>query len=594
MPARLSQGDGCLTLKLGGTKDEFAAQLARAKAVAGRRYNGEAKTWEFPDSDDSLLKVVYTVEPDLTADLERRVQNARQEQASSLLTALPDDAPVAVPWQERLAGKQRSAIDFGATHGHVLLADDMGAGKTVEGMSIVYEHGIRHLPDFDFFDHERPCLAISPNSVTRHWRKEIVKWTPLDDDCIQIIDGKNKKTREAQLEAEALWYIVNWEKLQARVGLVVGNSKGRGPLELKDWYGIIADEAHRAKNHEAQITRALWQLQAPVQIAASGTPVMNNPGELYALLRWLRPEQYTSYWKFFHSYTEFYEGYKGKPTVIGVKNADALRFELADKMIRRTKREIHPSIPEPFEPIVYEPPMGAEQQKVYDDTEKDFWLEIATEARENVDGHDPHKPRPEQVKDAIEAKLEGASFDTIKLMIPNAATRTLRLRQVSTSPAVIGGLDVSSKLDDIERVVRDGGDRPWAFFAWFQPSVQLLIQRFESMGLTVQGFSGDTHDAPERAEMSDAFQRGEFQIIVASIGAGGQGIEFFRAADCGFLEEDWVPGINQQAFDRIDRKGQQQRPQRHIWRTPNTVDTGSIAPKLATKKLITSTLLGDA
>lgn len=590
MPARLSQGDGCLVLKLGGTKDEFAAQLARAKAVAGRRYNGQNKSWEFPDSDDSLLKVIYTVEPDLTKDLERRVQAARQEQAESLLTALPDDAPIAVPWQASLAGKQRSAIDFGARQEHILLADDMGAGKTVEATSAIYEHAIRAgIDPFAGAGLEQPCLAIAPNSVMNHWRKEIVKWTPLDDDSIQIIDGKDKKKRAAQLEVGAAWFIVNWEKLQERVGLVVPNSKGKGPLEHLDFYGIIADEAHRAKNPDAQLTKALWQLTAPVQIAASGTPVMNNPGELYALLRWLRPEQYTSYWKFFHSYTEFYEGYKGKPTIIGVKNADALRFELADKMVRRTKRQIHPDIPKPFDPIVYEPPMGTDQQKVYDETEVDFWLELAKEAADP----DVTDLSAGKLQDILDANLEEAPLETIKLMIPNAATRTVRLRQVATSPATLGGINASSKMDDILRVVGDSGDRPWAFFAYYQASVDLLTERLRDAGYTAECFHGSNSDQVRRAELSSRFQGGDFQIIVASIGTGGQGIEFFRAADCGFLEESWVPGINQQAFDRVDRKGQKQRPQRHIWRTPKTVDTGSIAPKLATKRLIVASILGD-
>lgn len=590
MPARLSQGENCLVLKLGGTKEEFAAQLARAKAVAGRRYNGANKTWEFPDSDDSLMKVIHTVEPELSAEVQRRVVAARQEQAESLLTALPDDAAVAVPWRDRLAPKQRSAIDFMARHERILLADEMGAGKTVEAISACYEWQIRSWEDGGVPAGEERFLVVCPNSVMDHWRRELIKWVGLDTEKVQIIDGKTPKKRQEQLDnPDAVWFIVNWEKLPARSKLVVPNAKGRGPLEKIKWTGIIVDEAHRAKNHKSQVAGALWQLEAPVRIAASGTPIMNNPGELWALLRWLRPEQYTSYWKFFHSYTEFYEGYKGKPTVIGVKNADALRFELADKMVRRTKRMIHPSIPEPFDPIIYEPPMGAEQAKLYAEAEDAFWLDIAQAA---VDPDD-REVTPQKVKDLMDAGLENTSLETLKLMIPNAATRTGRLRQIATSPAVLGGEDHSSKMDEILEVVENGGpDRPWAFFAWFQPSVDLLIARFKAAGYSVEGFHGGNSAAPERAEMSARFQNGDFQIIVASIGAGGEGIEFFRAADCGFLEEEWVPARNDQAFGRVDRKGQGNRPQRHIFRTPGTVDTGSIAPKNATKRLITTSVLG--
>lgn len=592
MPARLIQGDEVLYVKLGGTKEEFQAQLARVKAMSGKRYNPDhpehGKVWEIPDDDAALLKLVHTVEPELPAGLLVRVRTARQEQASELVTQIPDDAELQIPWADRLAGKQRAGVEFmlETAQGHAILADDMGGGKTVQAISTVYESWRRENGDAPFTGR---VLVIAPASVLDHWRRELKKWADVPDEKIVIVDASGKDAAKKRAEQvanipEGGWCLVNWEKLQKRVKLAGESAKKKGPLDKVKWYGVIADEAHRAKNHDSQQSKALQRLRAPVQIAATGTPVMNNPGELYALLAWLRPEQYTSYWAFYYSYTEFYKGYQGRDVIIGVKNADDLRFELSDKMVRRTKREIHPDIPEPLDPIIYEPPMSAKQAKIYAEAEKDFWFEIAQA---------PDISREQKLEMVEALEDEAISVETVKMMIPNAAARTMRMRQVATSPAILGGEDVSSKLDEAEQIVLSNGiDQPFVWFAWFKDTVDLLVHRFRELGADARGFHGGNSTREERAEMAAAFQAGEFSIICATIKTGGTGIDLYRAADCGFIEEDWVPGENQQAFDRIDRKGQGFHPQRHILRAPDTVDVGKIAPKLATKQLIVETITG--
>lgn len=568
MPARLREEGDLLVLKLGGDADEFQHQKAAAKTIAGYRYDPDLKAWCYRNTDETLVELSQRVEPEMTKPLEARVQAAAAEQAEQLVTTLPDDAPCAVPWRERLAPKQRAGIDFMAGHPHAILADEMGAGKTAEAISTVYEYLLRRADPA-----ERPevplkarVLVICLNAATGHWQREIKKW--CGDESTVIKGGPDKRTEE--LANSNSWTIINWEKLALMAP----------ELSKIEWDGVLADEAHFAKNPKSKRTKALWKCKAPVQIAISGTPVMNNPGELFSLLKWLRPEQYTSYWAFFYKFTEYYEGARSRKIVTGVKNADALRFELADKLVRRTKREIHPEIPEPFDPIIYEPEMKADQAALYKKALTEFWLQLAHETAEVGDAEE---------KEALVAAVEQNNV----LMIPNAAARTVRLRQIATSPALLGDPDSSGKLDEIERIVRDGGaGRPWVWFAWYRETVDLLVARFNAMGIEAHGFKGGEGERPD--ELAQSFQAGEFPIICATIKSGGQSIELQTAADCGFAEEEYVPGINQQAFDRIDRMGQKQRPQRHIVRTPGTVETGKIAPAQGTKKLIVTTILGGS
>lgn len=591
MPARVIQGDGVLLVKLGGTKKEFQAQLARVKTLPGKRYNPNhpehKKVWEIPDDDKSLLKLVSTIEPELPAGLLARVRSARQEQATELVTKLPDDAKLLVPWADRLAGKQRAGVNFmlETAKGKALLADDVGAGKSVQAITMVEEYLLRN-PDADAV---LPRLVIAPMSVLDHWRRELKKWAAVPDERIVIINGTTPTKREKQL-AEAVklpgaWVLVNWEKLQKRVKLVGASTKKKGPLDKIKWLAVIADESHRAKTHDSQTAKGLHKLRAPIQIAASGTPVLNAPHELYSILHWLEPKQYTSFWAFYYSYTETYKGWQGRDVIIGVRNADGLRFELAPKMVRRMKREIHASIPEPLDPIVYEPPMGKKQAELYAAAEKDFWLEVAQ-------APDIAAEKKKEIAAGLESDV--LDIELAKLMIPNAAARTTRLRQVATSPALLGGEDVSSKLDEAEQLVLNADpENPWVFFAWFKDSVDLLCSRLQNLGFDARGFHGANSTREDRANLAAEFQAGEFSIICATIATAGVGIDLFRASDCVFIEQDWVPGQNLQAFGRVDRKGQTFHPQRHIIQVPDTVDTGKIKPKLATKTLIVESLLGS-
>jgi SNF2 family DNA or RNA helicase len=687
MPARLREDEDAdeLVLKLGGQGNEFSDQLAKVKEMSGvgKRYDGGTKTWRFPNDPDALMAVVHSVEPELSAELAARVKKAAAEIAGDLITRLPDDAALSIPWRERLTPKQRAGVDFIAEHPRTLLCDEMGGGKTIEAISSVYESLLRARITLDDDQTVRklseattnePILAgqqapgqipgvlqglstsgtgeaargrneiaaeiqgtalrglwdsasarvygpgshqaeavrsdepgvlpqddegrdrtvraslselssvealprgrflvVCPNSVTGVWMRELSNWVGVGG---IVIDGKTPEKRAEQLDGATDWVIINWEKLQKSVGLLP-------LLEKINWDAVIADEAHRAKNRKAQKTKGLWKLRAPMQIAATGTPIMNDPGELWSLLRWLRPQQYTSYWKFFYDYCDFYNGYKGKKMVKGVRNADALRFELADKMVRRTKREIHKGIPKPFPPSVRVIPMKPAQQKLYDEALKEFWLDVIQAASES----DDPSLMPEHVEDIMNA----GDLESVKMLIPNAAARLVRCRQIATSPAVLGGPDESGKLDAVMDTITDAEDgRPFVVFAWYRPTVQLILDRLEHAKISARGFTGDT-PAKDRTALAAEFQDGKFDVIVATIATGGEGIDLFRSSDVLMVEEDWVPAKNQQAIDRCDRMGQQNPVQAQFFRSADSVETGKLAPKLATKTLITTTILG--
>src|SRR5690606_28906946 len=159
-------------------------------------------------------------------------------------------------------------------------------------------------------------------------------------------------------------------------------------FEKTDWLCVIADEVHRAKNRKTKTTQGLWKTRGEIMLGASGTPLMNDPSELWSILAWLWPDDYNklgakvgarSYWTFYDEYVDYTEGHFGK-IINGVKNPDALRLELRNRLIRRTKGQVL-DLPDKIR-IPVELTLNPKQEKLYKEAEKALWLEVTKEAEE--------------------------------------------------------------------------------------------------------------------------------------------------------------------------------------------------------------------
>jgi len=566
MAAKLTRNGDILSLTLTGMpKPDFMEALKRAKMIPGRRWNPDNKSWEFPAEAQIAERILHTIRPVPTAEVIGWVRKARVESAEQLATALPEDStsPLLLPWADKLYGYQRAGIEFLVNNPSSLLADDMGLGKTVQSISAVWEFCARSSEPLA----ERPRLVIAPNSVKGNWAKEVDKWA---GEQAFVLDGKTAPKRRAQLERyidePGAWIVVNWEKVRAkRVG---GKVEMVEPL-LRDanWGAIIADEAHRAKNRKSQQTLGLWQLNAPVKLALTGTPIMNSPDEIWALLAWLAPEQYgrgggrTAYWTFYDQYVDYYEGPYGR-VITGARNPDALRFELANKLVRRTKASAL-DLPEKVRQYI-DVPLLPKQRKLYEEAERELWLEIAqTEGPE-----------------ALERSL---------LEIPNGAARCTRLRQIASSPALLGGDDTSAKLDTAVELIRDAG-RQVVVFSEFKMTCALLADRLAKHKITTGMITGNV-PPEERTDAVMRFQEGDVDVMICTLDAGGVGITLTAADTVIFLERDWTPAINEQAEDRLHRIGQENHVSVVILQGLDTVDTDRVAPANELKSAIVSSVI---
>jgi SNF2 family DNA or RNA helicase len=262
--------------------------------------------------------------------------------------------------------------------------------------------------------------------------------------------------------------------------------------------------------------------------------------------------------------------------VVGVKNPDALRFELKDRLIRRTKVE-KLNLPEKVRhhiPVTLNP----SQQKLYSEAEAAFWLQI------------------EQAIKAGDEKLAADVADVIAgkkriLEIQNGAARTVRLRQIACSPALLGGEDDSAKLDAIVDKIVDNNHLQHVVFTEFVQGANLLVDRLRKKKLTSEAFTGEVADTRVRTHYEDRFQSGEIQVLVGTLSAMREAVTLTAASTVHFCERAWVPGWNEQAEDRLWRNGQENRVLVLIYEGVDSVDTQKVRPTLYLKENIVSSVL---
>lgn len=493
-------------------------------------------------------------------------------------------------------------ISVAAENSLYLTEDYIVTHNTLQSITAVEEYHMRRAPEAqggidlnaevgeDTY-RPGPVLVICPNTIRDNWKREIEDgpnpelfdrslWPELK---ATVIDGRTPAKRKEQAQ-EAIkrndYLVVNWEKLR------------RMPeLQKVEWAGIIADEAHRAKNRKSKQSEALRKLKAPVKISATGTPIMNSPDELWPLLNWIDRKTYSSYWRFFNMYVESYEGYRGSKVITGVRNADKLRFELKDKLIRRTKKQVLDDFPDKLPEQIIEVEMLPKQKKAYVAAQNEFLLNVEEAMRDPEVSNDK--------KRSILAALQTGDIEYLGREVDNAAARMSFMRQIATSPALMVDdngepfEDISSKLDAVVEKIGDHPGKPFVVACWHKRAAEVLAERLrKQLKINVAFLHGDVHP-DERAKRVQEFQDGNLDVLIGTIAVAGVGITLTRADTIIFIEEDWVPANNRQMEDRIYRVGQKNDVTVIKYRSKDTVDTLDIAPANRLKQLIESAVYGD-
>lgn len=398
-----------------------------------------------------------------------------------------------------------------------ILGDDMGLGKTLQALTCLAIDVVR--------EQGNTAIVVAPVTLKGNWSDEIKLFTRFPH---VILGQKPHPSRPGKIkiltpvEREAQLYefftiegpkilIANYEQIERHLELI----------NKMKFHARIFDEAHYLKNPKAKRTKACMAIKATRTFLLTGTPMLNHANELWTLLNMVWPKKFPSYWSFINRYVVF-GGFEGKQ-MVGIKHENELKDALQSIMLRRLSEEVL-DLKEPRW-IPRRVDLHPEQLKLYE--------QLSDEGIIDIDGMDP-------------------------LEVENALTKFLRHKQICCTTATLLGptKDFSYKLDlaasDATELV-ENGHRVVAF-TQFRPGIEAYKKRLHALGVETWEIHGDVPSA-YRPEVVKQWGDAKPGVLVCQTMVAGVGLNMTASRHCQFLDKLFVPGLNRQAWKRLDRIG---------------------------------------
>jgi SNF2 family DNA or RNA helicase len=420
-----------------------------------------------------------------------------------------------------------------------LLADDMGLGKSLQALTVFCIDVKRGIAE--------TMLVVCPVTLRENWVDEIEKFTRIPYTLLGEVANPNKRgemkkltpaKRQAQLveftqQTGPRILICNYEQLV--------NPVHSATLRKFQFSAALYDEAHYIKNHKAKRTDAALAIRSKRSFMLTGTPMLNQVNELWTLLHRIDPRAFPKYWTFVNRYCVF-GGFENRQ-IIGVKNEAELKKILGKIMIRRMKNDVLARDKPTY--IQHKVGLSDTQRKLYDQIENELYL---------TDGN-------------------GVEYD-----VENDLTKFLRLKQVCNTPYSIDPSlpDDSLKLDRVIEVCEEiaSANDKFVLFTQFRGTMAATANRIYKAKLgPLHLLNGDVPTG-ERVPIVKQWgsERGA-SILLCMTQVAGVGLNMVKANQGGFIDKLFVPGLNKQAVDRMDRIGQDKPVLIHEFITKGTVES---------------------
>jgi superfamily II DNA or RNA helicase len=202
--------------------------------------------------------------------------------------------------------------------GRVLLADEVGLGKTIEAGMVLKEYLLRGMVE--------RFLVLVPASLVGQWREELE--SKFDICCATTQDGLLRQ------DPDRFWD-------QPRVVASLATARRRehaGRLRRRDFDLVIVDEAHHLRDRASESYKLVDGLNKRFLLLLSATPVQNDLTELYNVLTLLKPGVFKTLKDFRTLYMT-----AGKPRQPA--NSEQLRGLMRSAMIRNTRAVVALRLP---------------------------------------------------------------------------------------------------------------------------------------------------------------------------------------------------------------------------------------------------------
>ncbi|RRS00031.1 DEAD/DEAH box helicase [Aquabacterium soli] len=389
-----------------------------------------------------------------------------------------------------------------------ILADDMGLGKTAQVLAhLLIEQQAGRLAG-------APALVVLPTSLIANWQAEARRITPSLR--VLTLHGPQRADRLPDVPAHDVvltTYPLLWRDIEQ--------------IQAHPFHLLILDEAQSVKNAASRSADAVRRVRARHRLCMTGTPLENHLGELWAQFDFLMPG-------FLGDARSFKRQWRDPIEVNGeTLRARLLAARVRPFILRRRKDEVATELP-PRTEIIRRVRLEGRQRELYES------VRVAADHQ-------------------VRRVLARQGFGNALISVLDAL---LKLRQVCCDPALLKGHRIPRTMEraklawlceTLPTLVAEG--RRVLVFSQFTELLALVEIELQAIGVPHLVLTGQTAPAT-RGRVVAAFQDLQAPVLLASLKAGGVGLNLTAADTVIHLDPWWNPAVEQQATDRAHRIGQ--------------------------------------
>lgn len=394
-----------------------------------------------------------------------------------------------------------------------LLCDEMGLGKTWSTLGLLMNSPLKH------------TLLFCPLAVVHQWVSAAMEtgfgiWTVKGGSWMKVSGSGNTFKRQL--------FIVNYDKLLFNPSL----------FKERIWHRIVCDEAHTIRNPETSRYSRMKKIRAERWWFLSGTPIVNRPTDLQALLHLMNRSI----------------------SIDKTYTTEQLTVWMNTYALQRTVTMVRSQLPDaPRQPIINQLslPFASEEEATF---------------YKAVQGC-----TASQLQSAFESDMN--NMHVILLLL-------LRLRQISVHPQVYinakrrelksaygradwdGHSTKTTVLGELLEKERQG--RGWVVFCNFHDEITQLremlakepsvgqIEIYDGSLSAAERQSAIERTVAARASAAGAEEDGRHTVFLVQILCGGTGLNLQHMDRVVFMSPWWTAALMDQALGRVLRMGQKE------------------------------------
>jgi superfamily II DNA or RNA helicase len=398
--------------------------------------------------------------------------------------------------------------------GRVLLADEVGLGKTIEAGMVLKEYALGGMAE--------RVLVLSPASLVGQWREELE--TKFGLPFATTHDPLLRADPHAFWGQKRIIASISTARREEHAECLLG-----GIFDL-----VIMNEAHHLRDRSSQSWKLVDALNKRFLLLLSATPVQNDLVELYNIMTLLKPGM-------FRTLREFRAAYMtpGKPREPA--NAERLRELMRGAMIRNTRAVVALKLPRRHAVTIK---VDGEPGEI------EAYADLANAVRRFAAGTKAGRHRLALHHILVAA---GSSPAAAAVAVTRFATRYPDDMEWRTLAERWAAIETGGKEKALLDLLRRNPDEKKLVFVHSRETLSRLADLLTLAGLPFARFDGSLSGPQKDAAIADFRDKAPVLLCTES-GGEGRNIQF-----CNTLinfDVPWNPMAIEQRIGRIDRIGQ--------------------------------------